>query len=287
MSERGVMPDRAELIEITLCSNGTLIGYVLSYVQYFGPTIVQAAIWGLSLKNRDPFIFVISNVYTWLLYYILIIIRDLLVESTRPFYVSDCERSFAVPDAWWIVSVSFLSTMMLCSLIYRKRTAWRLLTIFIITLGLMMYIVAPLVNGYMFVWQFVVNLVITILIVAAVNIVIYLCVVDLFIHLSEYQLFVTLGFELCFLREWAEDHLHNNSDDDDDDDTRKPDPRLKNKKRKKEKKEKNKRNKKILRFFDDDEESAYGGGGGIDSEGQQQLILDDKHIELEHRSYHY
>ena len=254
------MPDKAELIEITLCSNGTLIGDVLSYVQYFGPTIVQAAIWGLSLKKRDPFIFVISNAYTWLLYYILIIIRDLLVESTRPFFVSDCERSFAVPDAWWIVSVSFLSTMILSSLIYRRRSAWRLATIFIITIGLAMYMAAPLVNGYMFVWQFFVNLAITILIVAVVNIAIYFWIVDLFIYLSGYQLFETLGFDLCVLKEWADDHPYTTN-------AKKTDGRGSPRRVKKKKK----KPKEIIDDFDDDDDDYE----EMNSEGQQHQIIDD------------
>lgn len=200
------MPDKADLIEILLCSNGTLMGDALSYVQYFGPTIVQAVIWGVSLKNRDPFIFMVSNMYTWLLYYVLVIIRDVIVETPRPFFVSECERSFAVPDAWWIVTTSFLTTMMLCSLIYRKRTVWRLITIFIVAIGLVLYIIAPLINGYMFTWQFIVNSVIAGFVTIVVNLVIYFWLIDLFVCLSEYQLFASMGFEMCFLKEWMERH---------------------------------------------------------------------------------
>lgn len=192
---------RAEVVRILLCHRGDLVARWLTHVQYFGPTIVQAAIWGLSLKNRDPFLFIMHNTYTWLFYYLLVILRDGVVRSTRPFFVADCDRSYAVPDAWFCVTTSFLMTIVLCALWYRKRTFWRLVSLAIITFGLSLYIAAPIVNGYFFVWQYLVNLGVSVVLTFFVCLFVWLWLADTFVWAMKWRLPHKLGFTNCFLLE--------------------------------------------------------------------------------------
>ena len=183
------------------------MGKALSYAQYFGPTVVQAAIWGLSLQKRDPFLFLVANFYTWIMYYVLVVVRDGIVRTARPFFVARCDRSFAVPDAWVVVTTSLVLTLLACALLFRKRTFWRVVTIVIIGLGAGVYIAAPLVNGYMFLWQWLVNVGIILFIVVLACVFIKLWGAPLIAWLMRWRFMKSLGFDMCFLGEWRDSEM--------------------------------------------------------------------------------
>lgn len=195
--------ERAEVTKLLLCHRGDIFTKALSFVQFFAPMIIQAAIWGLSLKNRDPFLFVVHNCYTWLFYYILLLLRDFVVRSPRPFRVIECDKSFAVPDPWFCITSSFLVTMIVCSLYYRRRTFWRLISAGLLTFGLVFYLTAPIVNGYYTAWQYVFNMLVVGLLSLMVIFFIWLWIADAFVGLMRYRLPHRLGFSMCFLSDYA------------------------------------------------------------------------------------
>lgn len=194
----------ADVIRLSLCHRGDIIHKGLTYIQYFGPVVVQAALWGLSLQKRDAFLFLTTNFYTIGMYYLLLAIRDGFVRSARPFFVKDCDRSFAVPDVWMVVTASLVFTLLACALIYRKRTFWRVISIVLLSVGVCTYLAASLVNGYLFLWQWLVNVAVILVLVLLVNLFIWMFVVDFVDWLMRWDFMGTLGFDMCFLAEWKQ-----------------------------------------------------------------------------------
>lgn len=195
---------QADVIGLTLCYNGTLFGKLLSYMLFFGPAIIQAVLWGLFLQKRDALVWVVSNVYTLLLYYLLVVIRDVGFRWPRPFFVAECDRTLAFPDPWWIITSSFIATMIICMIIYRNWTAWRWCLIAFITGILALYITAPIVNGYFSMWQFFANLLLTVLITLLVTLSIHFFLVKMLMYMETYSEFHWLGFSMCLISEWIQ-----------------------------------------------------------------------------------
>lgn len=194
-----------------LCHHGTSFTYFLSGLQYYAPYAVQFALIGVSLNKRDAFLFLVTGFYTWGLYYLMLVISEMAVKSPRPFFVHECDRSYAVPDPWLVVTASLVFTLLVSALLYRKRTFWRVLTI--VGIGIMgaFYMAAPLVNNYLHLWQWFANVAIVVVLVLLVNLFVWAFVLDLVEWIMRWEWMTSLGFENCFLGEHYRRKRHKRS----------------------------------------------------------------------------
>lgn len=178
---------------------------MFSYIHYYGPIALQFILYGMSFVKRDFFLLSYGFLHTWIIYGFMAFLRDTMFASVRPFYVSECTTSYAVPDPWWVSTVSFSLLIILCAVFYRRRTIARMFLLLTYTGAVMMYLISPVVVGYLSMYQFMANvgfMLTTLLITVLFT---HYWFINTLAILSHKKWFPFL-FNIWFLSEWYNAH---------------------------------------------------------------------------------
>lgn len=146
------------------CGEDTIYDYLLSYALWY-PIIMLAAV--LTLKiTKDITIFLYSTLVFNGLYWLLFLIAA-IVESPRPLDVSECDTTYALPDANVVTTVSWTLFLIVNWTTWRRLTWGQIFNFISILVALAAYLTA-IMRGHYLTWtQFGANMAIALILAFA------------------------------------------------------------------------------------------------------------------------
>ena len=180
-----------------MCGQDTLVDEFFVVYFLWVPIILLIAVSVFKLlKDISLFVFgtLMFSGFYWLLYLIAV-----LVEEPRPLEVAECDRTFAVPDPNFVVTVAFVLLGIGCWLWFRVATWGNWFNIVGSLLALAGYFTALLRGGYLTWVQFAWNLGASVVTAAAMWGLVWLLFAEWVILLSKHPIARRLGFVDAFL----------------------------------------------------------------------------------------
>lgn len=143
------------LHSLNWCGEDTIYDYILAYALWY-PIIMLVAVATLKItKDITVFLYatLMFNGFYWLLFLIAVV-----VESPRPLEVSECDTTYALPDANVVTTVSWTLFLIVNWTTWRRLTWGQIFNFFSILLALAAYLTAIMRGQYLTWIQFAANM---------------------------------------------------------------------------------------------------------------------------------